>query len=280
MRGVAYLSVPEKLGRVRNFYLALVATRPEGRSLLGEFPFTATPRVLTYTTKDVIDKRISVPAQHSLVRLSKNPATSADAIGMLEEVKAGRLGGIYCVNWEKPAQRALRLGKSWWTVIPPSEDAVLMLDPDNMLGGQPLIAFRRELDPDCGLLKGEKRFAVSPSKLDAALLKAWASHRLWQTGQLAPFGQALHVPATCGGPGNPICGTRSIGSSPMDALVHEFLNRLSPDPALAGMTIAETIVSPLVVAARWYPKPAGPSHFYTYSCTRDGRLVLSERKRP
>jgi hypothetical protein len=35
-----------------------------------------------------------------------------------------------------------------------------------------------------------------------------------------------------------------------------------------------------VAAARWYPKPAGPSHHYTYSCTWDGRLVLNEHKRP
>lgn len=140
-------------------------------------------RTLTYTTRDVIDRRISVPAQHSLVRLSKNPATSVDAVALLAEVKAGRLGGIFCVNWQKPAQRATRLGKSWWTVIPPVEDAVVMLDPDNPLGGQPLIAFRRELDPDCGRLRGEKRSAPSPERLDAALLKVWTSYRLWQTGQ-------------------------------------------------------------------------------------------------
>ena len=129
------------------------------------------PRVLTYSTADVIDNRISVPAQHSLVRLSKNPATSADAVGMLEEVKAGRLAGIFCVNWKIPAQRALQLGLSWWTVIPQGEDAVLMLDPNNPLRGQPVIAFRRELDPDCGLLQGEKRFVASPSRVDTALLK-------------------------------------------------------------------------------------------------------------
>jgi len=58
----------------------------------------AAPRVLAYTSKDVVDNRISVPAQHSLVRLSKAPLTSADAVGMLEEIKSGRLGGIYCVN--------------------------------------------------------------------------------------------------------------------------------------------------------------------------------------
>ena len=88
---------------------------------------SAKPRVLTYSPNDVIDDRISVPAQHSLVRLSKKKATSSNAVGMLEEVKAGRLAGIFCVNWEKSAQRALRFGKSWWTVIPKGEDAVLCL---------------------------------------------------------------------------------------------------------------------------------------------------------
>jgi hypothetical protein len=35
-----------------------------------------------------------------------------------------------------------------------------------------------------------------------------------------------------------------------------------------------------VAAALWYPKPAGPTRFYTYSCTPGGQLVLSERKKP
>ena len=145
---------------------------------------SATPRVLTYSTRAVIDNRISIPAQHGLVRLSKNPVTSADAVAMLGEIKAGRLAGIFCVNWKVSAQRAIRLGLSWWTVIPQTQDSVLMLDPDNPLAGQPLIAFRRELDPDCGLLQGEKRFVASPSRIDAALLKAWASYRLLRTGKL------------------------------------------------------------------------------------------------
>ncbi len=145
------------------------------------------PRALTYTTKDVIDNRISVPAQHSLVRLSKDPVTATDAVGMLEEVKAGRLAGIFCVNRKIPAQRASRLGQSWWTVIPKSEDAVLMLDPGNPLGSQPLIAFRRELDPrpeGCGPLPNERSFLTSPSRLDAALLKAWAAYQLLRAGRL------------------------------------------------------------------------------------------------
>jgi len=147
---------------------------------------TAAPRVLTYTTNEVIDNRISVPAQHSLVRLSKNPATSADAVAMLQEIKAGRLAGIYCVNWEKSAQRALRLGSNWWSVIPQGEDAVLMLDPDNLSAGVPLIAFRRDLAPDCGLLAGEGRFSASPSRLDAALIRVWQIYLHYRQGIIQP----------------------------------------------------------------------------------------------
>jgi hypothetical protein len=58
-------------------------------------------------------------------------------------------------------------------VIPQGEDSVLVFDPDDSHGGRPMIAYRRELDPECGLLKGEQRFASSPSRLDAALIRAW-----------------------------------------------------------------------------------------------------------
>jgi hypothetical protein len=154
---------------------------------------TAAPRVLTYSTRDVIDSRISVPAQHSLVRLSKNPSTNSEAVAMLAEIKARRLAGIYCVNWKASAQRAIKLGKTWWTVIPREEDAVLMLDPANLSNGPPLIAFRRELDhrreQGCGLLQNEQPIPPSPARLDAALLKAWSSYRLWR-GSGKPNGTA------------------------------------------------------------------------------------------
>jgi hypothetical protein len=51
-----------------------------------------------------------------------------------------------------------------------------------------------------------------------------------------------------------------------------------PNNIAVYVTLAK--VPDFVVAARWYPKPAGPSRFYTYSCTRDGKLVFTERKRP
>ncbi len=191
-----------------------------------ENPVTAKPRVLTYSTKDVIDKRISIPAQHSLVRLSKNPATNADAVGMLEEVKVGRLAGIYCVNWEKAAQRALKLGKNWWTVIPQSEDSVLMLDPDNLTRGQPMIAFRRELDPDCGLLKGEKRFAPSPARLDAALLKSWASYQRMRAGEFA----RCEPPKSAGGVMAGGLNQEFLPALPVSNLMPPILCQITPCP--------------------------------------------------
>jgi hypothetical protein len=39
-------------------------------------------------------------------------------------------------------------------------------------------------------------------------------------------------------------------------------------------------VPDLVAAARWYPKPAGKSRFYTYSCTAGGKPIFTERKQP
>ncbi len=169
---------PKTEAALRNAFGA--ATRGLSNSTQLETVAIAEARTLTYD--EVIDARISVPAQHSLVRLSKNSNTSAAAVAMLKEIKAGRLGGISCVNWKKAALRAQSLGKTWWTVIPKGEDAALMLDPDNLSGGQPLIAFRRELDPrpkGCGRLPNEKPFPPSPARLDAALLKAWSTYRAY-----------------------------------------------------------------------------------------------------
>jgi hypothetical protein len=51
-----------------------------------------------------------------------------------------------------------------------------------------------------------------------------------------------------------------------------------PNGIAVYVTLAK--VPDFVVAARWYPKPAGKSRFYTYSCTSDGQVVFTERKQP
>jgi hypothetical protein len=51
-----------------------------------------------------------------------------------------------------------------------------------------------------------------------------------------------------------------------------------PNKIAVYVTLAK--VPDFVVAARWYPKPAGKSRFYTYSCTSDGNVVFTERQKP
>lgn len=51
-----------------------------------------------------------------------------------------------------------------------------------------------------------------------------------------------------------------------------------PDNNIVYVTLAR--VPDFVVAARWYPKPAGPSRFYTYSCAPGGTPVFTERQKP
>jgi hypothetical protein len=51
-----------------------------------------------------------------------------------------------------------------------------------------------------------------------------------------------------------------------------------PDDIVVYVTLSR--VPDLVAAARWYPKPAGKSSFYTYSCNSDGNVVFTERQKP
>ena len=155
---------------------ALAQSLSRSRPLAGTLVPTATPRVLTYTTRDVIDKRISVPAQHALVRLSKNPTTSADAVGILEEIKAGRLAGIYKVDEGPPAQRAQRLDRSlgWGSLIPRGEGSALILDPDNLFRGLPMIVFHPNLAP-----------ASKGAELDAAVIRGWQAYLTFRSESIS-----------------------------------------------------------------------------------------------
>jgi hypothetical protein len=104
-------------------------------------------------------ERIDVDAQRSLMRLSKNPATEPDAVFLNDSVRNGTLVGIFAEDQRAPALRALKLTGGWWKLIPAGQDAVIVLDPEN-LGpmGKPLIAFRRTLRP-------------YPARIDAALVR-------------------------------------------------------------------------------------------------------------
>ena len=134
------------------------------------------------TAAQVKHARIDGAAQAALVRISKLPVSSLAANGLLDHVKAGRLTGIACISSTPGNERATALGSSTWLAIPTGEDAVVMLDPADLRGGAPLIAYKRGLDPACPEPGAPKNAPAQPARLDAALLKALASFELWRAG--------------------------------------------------------------------------------------------------
>jgi phosphatidylserine/phosphatidylglycerophosphate/cardiolipin synthase-like enzyme/outer membrane protein OmpA-like peptidoglycan-associated protein len=142
---------------------ALTGLRPSA----GKLQLSATPRVLTYTTRDVIDPRINVSAQHALVRLSRNPLTSADAVSMLQEIKADRLIGIYKADEGMPIRIARQMGRNlgWGSLIPRGAGSALILDPSDLFHGPPMIVFHPSLAP-----------AVKARELDQTLMTSWNAY--------------------------------------------------------------------------------------------------------
>lgn len=120
----------------------------------------------------VIDPRIDVHAQYSLLRMAKDPAASADASAMLAAVKSGQLAGIYKEDQLVPAQRAQKKGIGWWQVLQPGQDAAVVRDP----GAAPMIVFRDSI-------------RSVPSRLDPALLRAWREF----SGQGPGLGQPADI---------------------------------------------------------------------------------------
>jgi hypothetical protein len=122
---------------------------------------------------DVRNERIDVFAQYSLLRMSKDPAATADANDMLAAVRSGELGGIYKEDQKVPALRAVKMGTWWGTIIPKGEDGALFLDPTDPAGGTPLIIFRDKVRSD-------------KPRIDAALRKAWVAFKALRDAKSGP----------------------------------------------------------------------------------------------
>lgn len=111
--------------------------------------------------KDIIDPRIDVFAQRSLLRLLKgDPGARADAEGMICAVKRGELAGIYKEDERVPALWAATMGLGWWQLIPKGEDVTLIARPDNSRSY--LIVFRRQAE-----------IRSNPARIDPALRTVW-----------------------------------------------------------------------------------------------------------
>jgi peptidoglycan hydrolase-like protein with peptidoglycan-binding domain len=139
----------------------------------GTIPPPNTLPPLTYA--EVRSDRIDVDAQRSLLRMSNQPDPSAraDAHGLAQAVNTGQLTGIYAEDQAVPAKLAIRLGTTWWQLIPPGEDAALILEPGSTVAAPPTIAFRKKL-------------RSQPAQLDAALRKAWRTFQRLRAGNVAP----------------------------------------------------------------------------------------------
>lgn len=107
--------------------------------------------------REVIDNRIDVYAQRSIVRLSKGTLEQRFMSRYLfKAVKYGALGGIYLVDTQVPAMRARALGKNWWTLLE-GRPAICLKEP---AGERPIIVFGKQV-------------STQPAALDVALASAF-----------------------------------------------------------------------------------------------------------
>lgn len=168
-------------------------------------PTTATPALARKevaaprlsNARDVIDPRIDPCAQFSLLRLQKSgPTGMAAGQGLLAAVKNGELAGIFGENLRVSSVIAARLGTVWWRLIPPGEDAALVVDPAAPTAVAPTIVFRSTQTR--ATRTGDPQACLERGRIDAALQKAWASYTLLRTGRLTrcpvgPGGLAAEV---------------------------------------------------------------------------------------
>jgi len=131
MRGMRFLTA------IGNVFLVMLAG-------LGGVPSLAVggdPAIEPFTEMELIDERIDLNAQRSLLRISKTNRV-VEAKLMFKAVKSGVLGGIYKADTQIPALRAVRMGTLWFNLIEKGRDSRCLKVPQ---GEKPIIVFRKSL---------------------------------------------------------------------------------------------------------------------------------------
>lgn len=125
-----------------------------------------------WRTEDLLDTRLDVDAQYSLMRLFRGSVDQAVlASDILAALESGALAGIHQVDRRAPAARAQALGTGWWQVIPADRQVLCWRAVGS--GQAPMIVYRqglagsRRLDAliegaaiSCGLPKAPPRIYV------------------------------------------------------------------------------------------------------------------------
>ncbi len=122
-------------------------------------PWEAGPGFCEWRTSDIIDPRISIGAQTSLMRkMADGPPTSLSASAMIGAIKRGHLAGILLPPTQAVSDRGARMQppRGHWDLIPAGQNSICLQEP---AGESPMIVYRTELEP----------WAI-----DAALDDAWA----------------------------------------------------------------------------------------------------------
>jgi hypothetical protein len=103
------------------------------------------------TAMSIMHSNIDVAAQRALKRMldGPDPYMREAAAQLLEDVRIGKLRGIYQEDQQVPALRARRQGRGWWQIIRQFSDAERFPDPAE----PPLIVFRRGIDKQPGRLE-------------------------------------------------------------------------------------------------------------------------------
>lgn len=117
-----------------------------------------------WTTQDVVDQRISVDAQYSLIRMcrSQESAKRADVTSMLSAILDDKsLAGIYQVDFKPSAERAGKLGRKWWDLIPKNKNSICVEGLNEFGKEAPMIVYRKQI-------------ATYKEVLDAEIGRSWA----------------------------------------------------------------------------------------------------------
>jgi peptidoglycan hydrolase-like protein with peptidoglycan-binding domain len=166
---------------------------------------------------DVWGDRVDAVAAAALHRLAAEPGSGEAAAAMLAALAAGRLGGIYSDDAPLPARIADQLHVARSALVPLGEDATLTRDPTP--DAAPIVVFRADA-------------AANGGRLGAALLAAWRTLALLESGRLLPALPAAGAFAPFMVPGE------------HDALTHVPAPP-HDEPASAGQVAAEDSLSAL-----------------------------------
>jgi hypothetical protein len=111
-----------------------------------------------WKTSDIIDARIDIGAQYSLMRkMGDGPPVSRDASAMIGAIKSGELAGILLPPRQAVSERGQRMSppRGYWQLIPSGQDSICLKEP---AGEPPMIVYREKMTPD---------------RIDRALSDAW-----------------------------------------------------------------------------------------------------------